>query len=461
VNPRTAELGPRTVDATQAAIDPAAGVAPAGAVATDSGSILAYAPVTRIGRYRWVICGLLFFATTINYLDRMVLGILAPQLQEELGWSETHYGYVSAAFTFSYAIGLLVVGGLIDRWGTRRGFSLAVLFWSLAAMAHGLAHTWWGFAAARAALALGEAGNFPAAVRTVAEWFPKRERALATGVFNAGSNAGALIAPLAVPFIVLHLGWRWAFLAMGATGLVWLLFWLAMYRRPQEHPRVAAQELSLIQSDPPEPDTHIPWRRLVPHRQAWAFALGKFLTDPVWWFFLFWLPKFLDSTHGLTLSGLALPLVITYLAADVGSIGGGWLSSRLIRSGWSVNAARKTAVLACAACVTPMILAPHVRELWMTVGLISLAAAAHQGWSCNLFTLVSDTFPRRAVGRVVGLGGMAGALAGALASIGIGKVLDFTGQNYVPLLTMTGLAYLFTLILIHVLVPRLDAAPID
>jgi ACS family hexuronate transporter-like MFS transporter len=416
-------------------------------------------PGGRMTRYRWVICALLFFATTVNYLDRMVLGILAPRLQQEVGWNEAEYGYINAAFTFSYAIGLLVVGGLMDRWGARKGFGIAVVVWSVAAMGHALARSWQGFAIARASLAFAEAGNFPGAVKTVAEWFPKRERALATGLFNAGSNVGALIAPLVVPFIALHFGWRWAFVATGATGFIWLVFWLGMYRRPEEHPRVSAGELALIRSDPAEPETKIPWVRLFPHRQTWAFAVGKALTDPVWWFFLFWLPKYLSSTYGLNLTGLALPLVIIYLAADVGSIGGGWLSSALIRMGWSVNAARKTAMFVCGACVVPMVLATYIEQLWVTVALISLAAAAHQGWSANLYTLVSDTFPRRAVGSVVGIGGMAGALAGAVASYGIGQVLHLTGGNYVPLLTIAGTAYLVTLLIIHLLVPRL--APAD
>ena len=328
-------------------------------------------------------------------------------------------------------------------------------------MAHAFARNWAGFAVARFALGVSEAGNFPGAVKTVAEWFPKKERALATGIFNAGSNVGAILAPLLVPLILVYLGWQWAFVLTGAAGFLWLIVWLMVYRRPEEHARVTPGELAYINSDPIEPTTKIPWVRLFPHRQTWAFAIGKILTDPVWWFFLFWLPKFLDETYNLTLSGLALPLVIIYVAADVGSIGGGWLSSRLIKNGWSVNAGRKTAMLVCALCVVPMALAPFLQNLWVTVGLIALAAAAHQGWSANLFTLVSDTFPRRAVGSVVGIGGMGGALSGFVASLGIGTVLQLTGGNYVPLLMVGGFAYVTTLVLIHLLSPRLTPAAFD
>src|SRR6266851_4893675 len=278
----------------------------------------------RVGHYRWVICALLFFATTINYIDRQVLGILASPLQKELGWSESQYGWIAAAFTGAYAVGLVVVGRMMDRLGTRKGFSIAVVFWSVAAMGHALARTAFGFGMARAGLGLSEAGNFPAAIKTVAEWFPKNERALATGIFNSGSNVGAIVAPLTVPWIALNYGWRWAFLFMGVLSATWLILWLLLYRRPQQHPRLSPSELRYIQSDPFEPETKIPWLRLFPHRQTWAFVLGKSMTDPIWWFYLFWLPKFLHETHGVTLTGLGLPLVAIYIAADFGSVGGGW-----------------------------------------------------------------------------------------------------------------------------------------
>lgn len=415
----------------------------------------------RVGYYRWIICALLFFATAINYIDRQVFSILAPELQEVIGWNEVEYGYIVLAFHAAYALGLVGVGRLMDQLGTRRGFSLAIAFWSLAAMAHALARSAWGFGAARFALALGEAGNFPGAVKTVAEWFPKKERALATGIFNSGSNIGAIAAPLLVPFIAVNLGWQWAFILSGLLGFIWLAFWLTLYRPAEEHPRLSPAELAYIQSDPEKPTKNIPWASLIPHRQTWAFTLGKFMTDPVWWFFLFWLPKYFSEAHNLELTELALPLVVIYVAADVGSIAGGWLSSALMRSGFSVNAARKIAMLICAACVTPMFFAARFDDLWATVAMISLAAAAHQGWSANLYTLVSDTFPRSAVGSVVGIGGMAGAVGNMIASAAIGYVLHFSGNNYEPLLAVCSFAYLAALLVIHLLVPRLRPARIE
>jgi ACS family hexuronate transporter-like MFS transporter len=415
----------------------------------------------RIGHYRWVICALLFFATAINYIDRQVFSILAPELQKIIGWNEIEYGYIVLSFHIAYALGLVAVGSLMDRIGTRMGFSLAIAFWSLASMAHALARSAVGFGVARFGLALGEAGNFPGAVKTIAEWFPKKERALATGIFNSGSNIGAIAAPLLVPFIAVRLGWQWAFILTGAFGFIWLVFWLMLYRRPEEHPRLSPAELAYIQSDPPEPTVKIPWARLWPHRQTWAFSIGKFMTDPVWWFFLFWLPKYFSETYHLELSGLAMPLVVIYLSADVGSIAGGWISSSLLKRGRTLNFARKTAMFLCALGVVPMVFAPWVHNLWGTVGLISLAAAAHQGWSANLYTLVSDTFPRRAVGSVVGIGGMAGAVGNMVASAGIGYLLHFTGNNYSPLLVICSFAYVAALGVIHWLVPRLDPAQVE
>lgn len=327
-------------------------------------------------------------------------------------------------------------------------------------MGHALARSAFGFGIARFALGLGEAGNFPAAIKTAAEWFPKKERALATGIFNSGSNVGAIVAPLTVPWIALNYGWQWAFIITGSIGFVWLAFWLALYRRPEEHPRLSKAELAYIQSDPAEPVTKIPWLRLLPHRQTWAFAAGKFLTDPVWWFFLFWLPKFLNENHGLTLTGLGIPLVIIYVAADFGSIGGGYLSSVLIKRGWSVNAGRKTAMLICALCVVPIIFAVRASNLWVAVALISLATAAHQGWSANLFTLVSDMFPRRVVGSVVGIGGFAGSISGMLIATITGLLLQWTG-SYVPIFIFASSAYLFALLVIQLLVPRLESASVE
>jgi ACS family hexuronate transporter-like MFS transporter len=411
----------------------------------------------RVGRYRWVICGLLFFATTVNYVDRQVLGILSKDLKLAIGWTEVDYGNIVAAFNAAYAFGLLLAGRLMDRIGTRIGYAMAIVWWSLAAMGHALARTPFGFGVARAALGVGEAGNFPAAIKTVAEWFPKKERAFATGLFNAGSNVGAIVAPLTVPWIAMHLGWRWAFILTGAIGFAWLLFWLPVYRRPEEHPKVTPAELAHIQSDPPDPPAlKVPWVSLIPHRQTSAFAIGKYLTDPVWWFYLYWIPNFFRDNHGLDLTTIGPPLIAIYLIADIGSIGGGWLSSTFIKRGWSINRSRKTAMLICALMVTPIIFAANVKNLWAAVALIGLAAAAHQGWSCNLFTTTSDMFPRQAVGSVVGIGGMAGALGGATMAVATGYILQSTGQNYSIVFTIAGTLYLFALLVIHLLAPNLE-----
>jgi MFS transporter, ACS family, hexuronate transporter len=410
----------------------------------------------RVGGYRWIICVLLFLATTINYLDRQVLGILAAPLQEQLGWSESDYGWITTAFTGAYAAGQLIVGRLMDLLGTRMGFGLAVVCWSLAAMGHALARSALGFGVARFALGLSESGNFPAAIKTVAEWYPKSERAFATGLFNSGSNVGAIVAPLVVPWIATRYGWRWAFVVTGLTGFAWLAAWLAIYRRPEEHPQLSRAELAHIRSDPVEPMDRIPWSRLLRHRQTWAFAAGKFFTDPIWWFFLFWLPKFLNHRYGISLIGLGPPLVVVYLAADLGSIGGGWISSTLIHRGWSVNAGRKTAMLAAALCVVPILLAARTSSLWVAVALISLATAAHQGWSANLFTLVSDMFPRPAVASVVGIGGFAGSVSGMMIAAATGYLLEWTG-SYVPVFFVAASAYLIALATIHLLVPDLRA----
>jgi ACS family hexuronate transporter-like MFS transporter len=415
---------------------------------------------TRMGRFRWTICALLFFAATINYVDRQVIGILKPTLQGQLHWSESDYGWIVFAFQSAYAIGMLLVGRLMDRLGTRKGFSLAVVFWSVAAMAHAFASSALGFGVARFALGLGEAGNFPASIKTVAEWFPKKERALATGIFNSGTNIGALITPLVVPWITLAYGWRWAFIATGALGFIWLIAWLVLYYTPENHPRLKARERAYIQSDPSEPLEKIPWARLFPHRQTWAFAIGKFLTDPIWWLYLFWLPDFFSKSHGLDLKTIGPPLVTIYIAADVGSIAGGWLSSTLIKRGWTINAARKTAMLVCAICVVPVAFAPRVPGLWSAVALISLAAAAHQGWSANLFTLTSDMFPRRAVGSVVGIGGMAGAIGGMFIARIVAEILQRTG-SYLPIFVIACSAYLVALLLVQLLTPRLEPARID
>ena len=407
-----------------------------------------------VGHYRWTICALLFFGTTMNYVDRQVLGLLAPELQTKIGWTEVQYGYIVTAFQAAYALGLLLMGRLIDLIGTRVGYALSIGIWSLSAAAHALARTPLGFGAARFALGLGEAGNFPAAIKTVAEWFPKKERALATGIFNSGTNVGATIGPLLVLWIARRYGWQSAFVSTGLLSFIPIIFWVRSYRPPQEHPRLSAAELQYIQSDPSEPATRIPWTKLLPHRQTWAFLIGKFLTDPIWWFFLFWLPKFLNTNHGLQLTALGLPLVVIYNAACVGSIGGGWLAARFLKAGWTVNAARKTAMLICALTIVPIVAAANVHNLWAAVALVSLATAGHQGWSANMFTFASDLFPRRAVASVVGIGGFGGAVGGMFIAALTGWVLQATG-SYVPIFVIAGSVYLVALLVIHLLTPTM------
>ncbi len=415
---------------------------------------------TRVGNFRWVICALLFFAATVNYVDRQVIGILKPLLEKEFHWTESDYGSIVFAFQTAYALGMLIVGRVMDRIGTRSGFSLSVGLWSIAAMAHAWASSVFGFMAARFALGIGESGNFPASIKTVAEWFPKKERALATGIFNAGTNIGALATPLAVPWIVDKYGWYEAFLITGALGFIWLVAWLLIYRKPEEHPRLSKAELEYINSDKEEQLPRVPWSRLLPHRQTWAFAIGKFLTDPIWWVYLFWLPDFLNKQYGLDLKSFGIPLAVIYVIADFGSVGGGWISGFLIKRGWSVNGGRKTAMLICALAVVPIIFASMTANLWLAVVLVGVAAAAHQGWSANIFTLTSDMFPKQAVGSVVGIGGMAGAVGGMLIAKVVGWILDATG-SYVPIFAIAASTYLIALAIIHFMAPKLEPAKLD
>ncbi len=414
----------------------------------------------RIGSFRWVICALLFFAATINYLDRQVIATLKDELQKAGVWDEIGYSWVVFSFQTAYAIGLLGAGRVMDWLGTRKGFSLSVVFWSLAAMGHASVSTVLGFCGARFVLGLGEAGNFPASIKTVAEWFPRKERALATGIFNAGTNVGILVAAAIVPPLTLAYGWRWTFVVTGLVGFVCLVFWLWLYRRPQEHPRLSKAELAHIQSDPSEPDTRIPWKRLLPHRQTWAFAIGKFMTDPIWWIYLFWLPDFLKKNYAIDLKNVGLPLIVVYLIADVGSVAGGWLSSSMIKRGVSVNRSRKTAMLICAIAVVPVVFAAKASNVWVAVLLVGLAAAAHQGWSANLFTTTSDMFPRRAIGSIVGIGGMAGAIGGMLISKVVGYILQWSG-SYVPIFIIAASAYLAAWLVIQLLVPKLEPANLE
>jgi len=413
-----------------------------------------------IGTYRWRICALCFFATTINYVDRQVLGVLAPELQRVIGWNEIQYSNLVNAFQAAYAIGLLVAGGFMDRVGTRIGYAVAIGVWSIATMGTALVHTVLGFGVARFVLGLGDSGNIPASIKTVAEWFPKRERALATGIFNSGANIGAVVAPIVVPWLTVRYGWQAAFLVTGTLSALWLIPWLIIYRAPHRHPRLSKSELGYILSDPPEPVEKIPWLKLIAHRQTWAFVIGKFMTDPIWWFIMFWLPKFLNSRYGLSLTELGWPLVIVYNMSTFGSVAGGWLSARFLKLGWSMNRARKTAMLICALSVTPIMFAATASKLWMAVALVGLATASHQGWSANLFTLSSDMFPRRAVGSVVGIGGFGGAIGGMVIATFTGFVLQFTG-SYVPMFIIAGTVYLIALGIIHWLAPKLEPAEID
>jgi len=399
-----------------------------------------------VGTYRWRVCALLFAATTINYIDRQVLGVLAPDLGRLIGWSEIEYGYIVTAFQAAYAVGLVFAGAVIDRLGTRIGYALAICIWSAAAMSHALVRTALGFGIARFALGLGEAGNFPAAIKTVAEWFPRRERALATGLFNAGSNVGAIVAALMVPIVAGRWGWRYAFLFTGVLSAIWLGLWLTGYRSPTQQPAVS----------------RIPWLHLFGIRQTWAFVIAKFMTDPIWWFYVFWLPKYLNSEFGLTLNALGPPLIAIYCMADAGSIAGGWLAASFIRRGWPINRARKTAMLVCALAVVPIVFVSMAHNLWIAVALIGLATAGHQGWSANLFTLTSDLFPQRAVASVVGLGGFAGAVGGMVIAAFTGYLLQATG-SYVSVFMMAASAYLLALAAVQGIAPRLDRvdAPAD
>jgi ACS family hexuronate transporter-like MFS transporter len=414
----------------------------------------------KIGHYRWFICALIFFATTINYVDRAVLGVLAPTLRTEIGWTDQQYGYISAAFTLAYAIGFLFAGWFIDRVGTRIGYALYLTVWSFAAAAHALVSTAFGFGLARFALGIGESGNFPAAIKTVAEWFPQKERALATGIFNAGSNVGAIAAPLLVPWIALTWGWQEAFIITGLSGLIWVVFWLPVYRRPSEHPKLSKKELEHIESDPPDTPVKISWLQLLPLKQTWAFASGKFLTDAIWWFYLFWFPLFMNDRFGVNLSTIGIPMVVVYLLADVGSVSGGWFSSALIKRNWTVNKARKVAMLICALLIMPVAIAPHVSGEWVAVFLIGIAAAAHQGFSANIFTTASDMFPRKAVASVVGIGGFAGAMGGFFMNLGAGWLKQNTG-SYEIMFAIAGIVYLLALLIMHLLVPKLVPAKLD
>ncbi len=423
------------------------------------------------GQYRWTICALVFFATTINYLDRQVISLLKPYLEESFRWTEKDYSHIVMAFQFAYAIGLIGIGRFIDKIGTKLGYALSLTVWSIAAIAHALAKSTFGFGVARAILGLSEAGNFPAAIKTVAEWFPKKERALATGIFNSGSNVGAIIAPLVVPWIAINWGWQEAFIITGAIGFLWLILWFIYYEIPAKQKRLSKAEFDYIHSDiltgAEESGKAVSWVKLIGLKQTWAFVIGKFLTDPIWWFLLFWLPSFLKTEYGMTGTQVALPIALVYVMTTFGSIGGGWISGYLIKKGWPVYRARKTSMLVFALCVVPVISAQAMGAVnpWLAIIVIGLAASAHQAWSANIFTTVSDMFPKNAVGSVVGIGGMAGAIGGLLISWFTGLILDHykllghIQTGYYILFFIAGSAYVTAWMLMHLLTPKMD--PVD
>ena len=415
-------------------------------------------------RYRWTVCALLFFATTINYVDRQVIGLLKPTLEVEFMWAESDYAAIVMVFSLAYALGYLVFGRIVDSIGTKIGYVVSVFFWSLAAMLHGVVTTAFGFGAVRAFLGISEAGNFPTAIKATAEWFPKKERALATGIFNSGTSLGPVIAPLLVPLILGAFGWKHAFFWTGALGFVWLVFWIWLYEIPSKQKRLSTAEFNYIQDgDEMEPKApNISWKKLFCYRQTWTFILGKLMTDPIWWFFLFWLPSYFSSVYNIDFKKPNLQLVVVYTATTIGSIGGGYLSSYLIRKGWITYKARKFVMLIFACCVIPISLAQFSGNVWVAVFLISLAAAAHQAWSANIFTTVSDMFPRYAVSTVVGIGGMAGSVGGILFPYMVGQMLDYykaagdIALGYNILFMLSGSVYVLAWLVMHLLSPRME-----
>jgi MFS transporter, ACS family, hexuronate transporter len=425
----------------------------------------------KIGRYRWTICSLIFFATTINYLDRAVISLLKPYLTDEFNWNSGDYANIEIAFKVAYALGMLGVGRLIDKLGTKIGYALSTFLWSLAAVGHAFVNSTFGFGVARAFLGVTEAGNFPAAIKATAEWFPKSERAFATGIFNSGSNVGAIVAPLTVPLIAETMGWKWAFILTGAIGFIWIILWFYYYEVPARQARLTKAEFDYIHSDVDdmaaaaiETEPKVPWVRLLGFRQTWAFVLGKFLTDPVWWFYLFWLPDFLDKQYGIRGLDIMWPVALVYTISSVGSIGGGWVPLKFIQSGWPVFRARKTSMLIYGILVLPIVFAQELGSInmWLAVLVIGLAAAAHQAWSANIFTTVSDMFPKKAVASVTGMGGMAGGLGGILLSALVQKRMFVYYESinqletaYFIMFLICGGAYLLAWLIMHILVPRM------
>jgi ACS family hexuronate transporter-like MFS transporter len=418
-------------------------------------------------RFRWIVLGFLFAATTILYIDRSALGILAPELQKTIGWSEEQYGMINSAFMVAYAVCFILMGKWIDLMGTRRGYLASLGIWSVAALGQALAGSWVGFAAARFSLGVGQSGNFPSAIKAVAEWFPKKDRSLAVGIFNGGANMGTIIAPLVIPVLVLNLhDWRAGFVWTFPLSLIWALLWLKYFRRPERSPRVSKEELRYINSDSPQEENaekadKVRWRDILPHREAWAIAAAKFMADPIWWFYLFWGAKFLNAKFGVNLKEIGLPFFSIYLASWGLGILLGWLSSRFLRAGFSLNKGRKLGLLVCALFAVPVVIVPHTSNMWLAVGLIALAAGGHCGWSANVFSLMSDIFPKKATGSVAGFGGFAGAAGGAIAAFAVGKILQNVGiGGYVIPFAVAGGTYLMALLVVQLLVPRIEAVDI-
>ena len=424
-----------------------------------------------ISRFRWTVCSLLFFATTINYMDRQVIGLLEPTLKREFGWTDTTFGAINGIFQFFYAAGLLFFGAIIDRVGTKVGYALSIIGWSLSAMGHALAKATTGFTIARSALGVSEAGNFPSAIKAVAEWFPKKERALATGIFNSGANIGAVVAPIMVPLILAAYGWQMAFVATGALGLIWLVFWLFMYEIPSKKKKLSKAEFDHIHSDDVSTETtsgnRVPWKRLLAVRQTWAFVFGKFFTDPVWWFYLFWLNGYFHDVFHQDTKKITWPLVVIYSCTTVGSIWGGWLSGYLIRKGWPIYKARKTVMFIFALCVVPVVSAGYLHNMWLITAVISLAAAAHQAWSANIFTTASDMFPKKAVSSITGIGGMAGSIGGIIFQPSVGMLLDYFSKHgnktlgYTVIFLICGSAYLVAWLIMHLFAPKQTRVQLD
>jgi len=416
----------------------------------------AYVPKPPVGRVRWIICGLLFLACVLSYVDRLVLSVLKPMLSKEYHWSEEGYGNVAFWFQAAYGIGFLFFGRLVDRIGARLGYILAMGVWTAAHMAQALVTSTFGLALVRLPLALGESGTYPAALAAISEWFPKRERALTIGIFNAGANVGAVVTPLIVPAITLALNWQSAFFVTGLFNIAWIAAWVMLYRRPRQHPHISQAEIDYIESEPFVDQGRAPYRTVLATRQAWAYMAGRFLIDPIWWTFLFWLPDFFSKRYGVDLKGFGPPLVAIYLLADVGSIFGGWLSSKMLALGISANRARKTAMFVCALMAVPVAFAQWAPSVWIAVVFLGMACAGHQGFSSNHFALPADAFPRFAQGTVVGLGGFAGALGGMLMAKYAGYILQTFG-SYTPIFVVAACAYLVALLVVHLINPRYES----